>query len=259
VLLLAFVLAAAPVKLAAPGMTTIGLAPELGVLFTERLAVLAKQPDLSIVTARDVQQVLGMERQRQLLGCTATTCIAELAGALGADALLSGSLAHSGNSYTLVLRVIRASDGSELVSASTRASSEDGLQEWLEAHAAALGRRVLARIRGEPEESSATPPRWLRWASLSLGVAAGAGGGVLFGLSRANANELGLASPSHPVDATVLAANGKAFEAIGLGLMIAGGALLVVSVVLFALPSGDSAFTLVPTANGALFAWGGRW
>jgi hypothetical protein len=256
-LVLALLLTATPIKLAAPGLTTLGLEPEFGVLFTERLAVLAKQPDLSIITARDVQQVLGLERQRQLMGCTASSCVAELAGALGVDALLSGSLAHSGKSYTLVLRVIRASDGSELVSASARVSSEDALQEWLEAHAAALGRRVVAKVRGETE--SVGPPTWLRWASLSLGVAAGAGGAVLFGLSRGAASELSAASPTNMIDATGVAARGRLFEASGLALLSAGAAFLIASVVFFALPGADSSLAFVPSSGGGLLAWGGRW
>ena len=256
---LLFVLAAAPVKVAAPGFQTIGIDPNLSTLFVERFAVLAHNAELSIVTQRDVQSVLGLERQRQLLGCSGSSCMAELAGALGADAVLSGTLARAGSSLTLVLRVVRAADGSELASASVRAADEDGLQHWLEEHAAALGERIVARVRGLPDPQASRPPGWLRWASLGAGVLLGAGGGTLFGLSRVDAQALATASASMPVDATAVAQRGNAFEKSGLVLMSAGAALLVASVVLFALPARDSEFAVVPlSGGGGVLVWGGR-
>jgi TolB-like protein len=255
-MLLLLVLSAAPLKMAAPGLQTVGMDPAVGALLVDRIAVLAKQPDLAIVTSRDVQQVLGFERQKQLLGCNQSDCVAELAGALGVDALLSGSVARVGTTVTLVLRVIRARDGMEVVSASTRVANEDRLQDWIEANAEKLGRQIVRRLRGEPEPTR--QPTWLRWSSLGLGVAMGATGGILFGLSRAAANELGTANASSMVDLHTVATNGRSFEAAGIALMSVGGALLVTSVVLFALNPGDSEFALVPSPGGVMFAWGGR-
>ena len=52
---------------------------------------LAKAPDLQVTSEAQLQAVLGFERQRALLGCAAESCGAELAGAIGADILLTGA------------------------------------------------------------------------------------------------------------------------------------------------------------------------
>ncbi len=75
-----------------------------------------------MTTKRDIEQILGLERQKALLGCSegSTTCLAELSGALGVDAVFSGSLAKTGSSYTVTIRVVRAKDGAEVASISER-------------------------------------------------------------------------------------------------------------------------------------------
>jgi hypothetical protein len=56
---------------------------------------------------RDVQTLLGVERQRQLLGCTEEgSCLTELAGAIGARYVLSGAVARLGDAYQLSLQTL---------------------------------------------------------------------------------------------------------------------------------------------------------
>src|SRR5579871_2182499 len=125
-------LAATPVKLAAPGIQTVGIDAKLGDVYLQRIVTLAKQPELKVITHNDIEQVIGLERQKQLFGCENSNCMAELAGALGADAVLYGSLAKTGTSITLNLRAVRALDGSELASTSVRGQSEDEIQDWID-------------------------------------------------------------------------------------------------------------------------------
>lgn len=252
---LLLVLSAAPVKLAVPGVRSVGVDPQLASVWVERLVVLAKQPGLDIVTATDIEQVLGLERQRQLLGCAESSCIAELAGALGADALLSGTVARSGASLTLVLRVLRAKDGQELVSASVRVSTEDQLQDWLETNAAAFGARVVRRSRGEPDEWR--PPGWARWATLGAGLLLAGAGGGLYGAAHLDAEALRTANASTTLDVTMLRSRGQAFEVAGLALLSVGGAALISSVVFFIAHRSGADIALVPTRDGAALVWGG--
>jgi TolB-like protein len=61
----------------------------------------------------DMTAVLGLERQKQLLGCgeLATSCLAEFSAALGAPWLVSGSIARLGKAVRIDLKLIRTSDG----------------------------------------------------------------------------------------------------------------------------------------------------
>jgi hypothetical protein len=53
----------------------------------------AAAPDLQVLSQGDISAMLGLEKTRQMLGCTDDQgCMAELAGALDSDRLLSGSL-----------------------------------------------------------------------------------------------------------------------------------------------------------------------
>lgn len=58
------------------------------------------------LSSAEIATLLGVERQKQLLGCSDTSCVAELAGALGAPYLMSGSLARLGDVYQLNVQVI---------------------------------------------------------------------------------------------------------------------------------------------------------
>ncbi|MBK7863620.1 MAG: hypothetical protein IPJ65_34440 [Archangiaceae bacterium] len=58
---------------------------------------------------KELQTLLGIERQRQLLGCSdaaAQSCMAELADAIGARFVLSGSLTRLGDAFQLSLQTI---------------------------------------------------------------------------------------------------------------------------------------------------------
>lgn len=57
------------------------------------------------LTSKDVQTILGLERQKQLMGCAeASSCLAELAGAMGAPYLLSGTISQIGPSLQLSMQ-----------------------------------------------------------------------------------------------------------------------------------------------------------
>lgn len=62
---------------------------------SEVLATHLREHGLKVMTGRDIGAVLGLERQKQLLGCMddSTSCSAELAGALGVGALVVGTVA----------------------------------------------------------------------------------------------------------------------------------------------------------------------
>ncbi len=67
----------------------------------------AAATDLQVLSQGDIAAMLGLERTRQMLGCTEDQgCMAELAGALDSDRLLSGSLTILERTSLLTVKVI---------------------------------------------------------------------------------------------------------------------------------------------------------
>src|SRR5262249_33049754 len=96
--------AAEPIRLAAPKMQTQNIDAQTAEALSRQLAQqLALQRGVIVTTAEEMSSLLGLERQRSLLGCAQESCSAELAGALGVDALVLSSVSRVGNSYLLNL------------------------------------------------------------------------------------------------------------------------------------------------------------
>ncbi len=67
----------------------------------------AAAPDLQVLSQGDIAAMLGLERTRQMLGCTEDQgCMMELAGALDSDRLLSGSLTILERTSLLTVKVL---------------------------------------------------------------------------------------------------------------------------------------------------------
>jgi TolB-like protein len=69
-------------------------AQSVGVLVATRLA---QHPGVRVVGADQIRAVLGLEKQRKLLGCTDESCVTEAAGALGVRYVLNGRLDRFGS------------------------------------------------------------------------------------------------------------------------------------------------------------------
>jgi len=91
-------------------------------LFTDALVgELRRNPGLSVMTGADVEAVIGAERQRQLVGCTTdTACLTEMAGALGADRIVHGSVGRVGGSLVVNLTSVDPKSGRAVASVSER-------------------------------------------------------------------------------------------------------------------------------------------
>ena len=245
------VLVAAPVKLAAPRATCVGLAPALCDVYLDHfVSMLSASGPVRITTAKDVAQLLGLERQKQLLGCadSDSSCTAELAGALGVDGLLTASLAKTGGGYLATLRVLRTRDGTVWTQASSRLASEEALQAWLDDTARAFAPRLAPPAPGLE-----------RWVPAIAGGACLVAGGGLFAWSKADAASLqGRDTGLTPAQLTEAAARGKVTQPLGLALLGAGAAGVAASLLWVALaPSAPAQVALVPTPGGAVLTVGG--
>ena len=105
-------LAAAPTSVAMPTFNIVNVTSQEGALYAELLSARFAELGVRVVSARDIQTLLGLERQRALPGCNETSCIAELAGALGVDDVLLGDLAKVDGGWLVTLKLISSRDGS---------------------------------------------------------------------------------------------------------------------------------------------------
>src|SRR5258705_8474796 len=151
-LLVLLAAAPAPLKVAVPGITRINLDESQASFYTEHLAQQLKFAGLEIITQKEIAAMLGNERQKQLLGCSdvSSSCMTELANALGTDALLLGDIARVGSKTQINLKIIASTDGQTLTAYSDRVDGEEavldspthGAQLMAEAAAVKPGRKA---------------------------------------------------------------------------------------------------------------------
>ncbi len=167
-LLAVLALGVPPQKLAAPGLTGLDVPPDALAFYNEHLSLGLTRRGLEVRTAKQIEAVVGLERQRELLGCSDASCMAEIASALGVDAMVIGEIGKFGEEYQVHIKVVSSADARLLASYSKRVAAAvmlDTLDEAAGALVSALG------IRAEPEG----PP-------LVLPIATGVAAAVAFAL-----------------------------------------------------------------------------
>jgi len=123
---LLLVLSASP-KLAAPGFTCTGVNAGICDAYLEHFVANLTAKGVTVMTKSNVAEVMGIERQRQLLGCNdekTAACLTELVGALGVATLLSGTVAKLESGYVATLKLIDGQDGTTRWSATARVDDE---------------------------------------------------------------------------------------------------------------------------------------
>ncbi len=70
------------------------------------VAELRRRPDLQLVTPREINDLLSLEKQKAAFGCQSESCFAEIGGALGVGRMVVGDLAHLGQSWLVQLKVL---------------------------------------------------------------------------------------------------------------------------------------------------------
>ncbi len=101
---------------------------------------LRKRPGISVLTQSDISALLGIEKTRQMLGCTDAGCMVEIGGALGADRVVHGSLGRVGESLVVNLSALDPKRGKAVSSVSERlrGTGEEGFLDILPSMADAL-------------------------------------------------------------------------------------------------------------------------
>ncbi len=107
-----------------------GTPPKLAALIGEEVSgALRDTGRFQVVSQEDVRSLLGLEAQRQLMGCEEDSCLTEIAGSLGADQIVTGSSIHLGRATQVRLKRIDAATARVLRDVAVGSASPDELLE----------------------------------------------------------------------------------------------------------------------------------
>lgn len=192
--------------------------------------------------------MLGLERQRQLMGCATegTSCLAELAGALGVELLLTANIVKSESGYLASIRVLRTANGESVLAPSERLKTEDALLDWLDETAVTLRKKLV------PDAPTSTVTRWV---PAMLGAGLLVGSGVMFGLSASNYGTLTGSTPLTDEQIRSTRQSGETLQWVGVSLAAAGGVAVLSSIIWAAVapePAKSVSASVTPIHGGAV-------
>jgi len=156
------------------------------------LAEIRKLAGVSAIGMDEIRAMLSHEANKQYMGCEESeSCLAEIAGALGVDELVSGKLAKVDSGFAFIVRRIDQQHARVVGSVNQRLAAGSG-EEFLAAIGPAVEQLFADRqlregaTRGVPKEMALrlNPPplpQWVFWSGAAATVVVGAAGGV-FGL-----------------------------------------------------------------------------
>lgn len=235
-----------------------GVTPAVAAAMTEAVtAELSRRNTFEVLSSQDVRTLLGLERQRQLLGCSeGSTCLTEIAGALGAHFVLSGSLAQLGDLFQLNLQTIDATKATPIGRATRMAADVSTLRRQLTyAIAEATGLPL-------PEPPSKVLPVSLMAVGGGLLVAGGLVGLQALNDERVLARDLQLGTHREGILRDARFYEGEADRLFlqktgALVGAVAGAALIGVGVLVY--PRDPSQATVAIAFSGQGVALAGRW
>lgn len=178
-----------PLRIAVYELSSSGVEPRAASLFTESLlAEIRKLQRTSALSLDEVKAMLDLEAQRQLAGCEESSCLAEIAEALGADALIVGGIATIGDTSSIALKRISPQTSSVVQSYTQQLVYADG-EELLAAVGPAVAELFpelplkIGQTRGVAPELALrlNPPPLPPWAFWTTAGIAGAGVGASIG------------------------------------------------------------------------------
>lgn len=238
------VVGAAP-TLASPDFSTLNVSGEVARFCNEHLAQQLATRGVQVTTARQISAALGLERQKQLLGCgeDASSCIAELASALGVDGMVLGDLGRLGTKFQVNLRVTRSSDGKVIATWSRSVNREDDLLEALTDAAQELAPAIFSAFNRAVPTAPVVKRTWpLAPTLIGGGLAAVSLGsfifaGATYGRLTDENNRPGTISPS---EEAMLKSQGEVTQWISIGALIGAGVSLGVCIVMYVLSGHET-------------------
>lgn len=134
-----------------------GATDKLAASLSDAVVAEVRRGGRTIITHDEVATILGHEAQKQLLSCDDASCYADLSGALGADELMTGSVAKLGTSWVVHLQ--RIDLGSvKVVAQADRRLKDASLDDLLDA-LPGLTQEVVSAVPKSGEPTSTALPR----------------------------------------------------------------------------------------------------
>lgn len=139
-----------------------GVEQNVADLITETLSAdIQAQTGRLILTQKDVVALLGLERQKALMGCSEnSSCVTEIAGALNAPLVVRGTIGHLGDVWVLNLVLIEAATGAVKQRYSSRSEAPSA--------SVFLDESTLAVRQLFGTDASATPTAHGHWVFVTL-------------------------------------------------------------------------------------------
>jgi hypothetical protein len=107
---------------------------------------LDRYPSLKVIAGEDVRQMLDLEAQKQAMGCDDEgSCLAEIAGALGAELVVTGEIGRLDDNLILTLNLFDASKKEAINRSVVRADGLATMSSGLEKGVAVLVKPVVSR------------------------------------------------------------------------------------------------------------------
>lgn len=164
VLFPACLLGAAPSVEKAPSLAVLNLVAKGGVeqvsvdLVTASLVSELRKAGVfsSVVALRELETAMGFEQVKLLMDCSQSSCLAEIAGSLGVDMIVTGDVGRLGGSYVLSCALIETRTA-RTVGAATQRLPAASVEVLLDAVSTIVGSLVVT-LKGPQGSSGPKPP-----------------------------------------------------------------------------------------------------
>lgn len=219
------------------------------------LTELSKSERFKVIGASDVASMIGMERQKQLLGCTdeeSSSCMAELSGALGAPFMLAGALSRAGTKLRLDLKLLRADRGEVVAREGAIIAGEDEVFGTVSQMVRAM------TATGQPVAVSKVPQAVV----VGVGAAVAVAGAVVLGVQYSQGDVLEKFIGGFTIDQAIERRDGiYRLRTVGTGLLVGGLVVAAGGALWFALTGSTrpAPVALVPVQGGAVATWSVQW
>jgi hypothetical protein len=188
--------------------------------FTDLVATSWSRFDgLSVLTNKDLEQALGVEAQKKALGCDDDGCLAEIAGALGADYVALGSVGVLGEVRVFNLSLYDAKNARSVSRRKIETRDVEEVPALIDASVDTMAQEGLGISLAASEKSSLKPI--MLWGGVALAVV-GAGGAIaLTALAYTQESDLASGKSEDPDQSL---ANGRLFTGLAIGSAVLGAA-----------------------------------
>jgi hypothetical protein len=152
-----------------------GTTTTIGGLVTSELA---GDTRLDIIASDDVERLAALEGDRQNVGCTDNSCLAELAGAIGARYVVFGDVGRLGDVVIVQLNLFDSQTAQALTRVTVQANSMSELPRALQPRVHELAAPLLSSTTTSAAAASRSFNA-LPWVFIGVGAAAIVGGGAI--------------------------------------------------------------------------------